>query len=473
MLPIPPPPATFYTCPGERHAIPRSVHLARLASAYAKCRECPHRVDRGLVMLDPTRIHGSPPQTMQSGWVPTPDGIRGRYLNDLTRQDGVRWGGALARLLWERHPLIGRRLTDSQEHDPDAPPSTRRSLTVVVGYDERPSSPDLAIGAVTGLRQSGCRVLDLGVVTKAVWSFVVQHRSADAGMMITGSGRDLSWTGFDVVGAAGEFLSAVTDLPALITQARSTGGRLTRSAGSVATYAALKPYLVQLRTQFHALRPLNVACATPSALIARLLQQTFSDLPCQLRVDVGPHWQATGPVQPALENRFASALAEAEGDVGMWIGEDGQACAVFDENGRRADVDDLIPWLARAAIEDRPLETDRVFIAARNVTPHNENVWNTRRVPQQLDELSLPHSDRPWWLATPEASLSDFGLLLKRQRAAAGLDPLHRFWLGGANPTCDAIVTLAAVLRALSWSDASLSQRLEDERSPPTPRRAA
>lgn len=470
MLSIPLPPATYYTCPGDRHSVSRSVHLARLSSAYAKCHQCPHRNDHGLAVLNPFSGHSAPPQPAQSGWIATPDGIRGRYLNDLTRQDAVRWGIALARFLWERHPLVGRRWTGIPADDGAAHPATRRSLTVVVGYDERPSSPDLAIGAVTGLRQSGCRVLDLGVVSKAEWSFVAQHLAADAGMMITGAGRDLSWTGFDVVGAAGEFLSATTDLPELISQARSTAGRLTRSAGSVSTYAAAKPYLLHVRRQFHALRPLHVTCVTASPLIGRLLQLTFPELPCQLRLDVGAQWQAPGPELPALESRFAATYSASGGDVGMWIGEDGQTCAVFDETGRSTAVEDLIPWLARATVEDRPPETDRVFLAAGQAARLNDEVWNVRPVPQLGAADSLPRSDRPWWLELPGASLAEFRLALGRCQAAAGMDPSRRFWLGGAIPTCDAIVTLAAVLRALSWSDASLSQRLADNHPP---RRAA
>ncbi|MDX1969698.1 MAG: hypothetical protein SFV23_21170 [Planctomycetaceae bacterium] len=470
MFCIPPPPATFYTCPGDGHSIPRSVHLARLAGAYAKCHQCPHRNDHGLAVLNPFSGHGAPPQPAQSGWIAAPDGIRGRYLNDLTRQDAVRWGSALARLLWERHPLVGRRWTELPADEGAARPVARRSLTVVVGYDERPSSPDLAIGAVTGLRQSGCRVLDLGVVSKAEWSFVVQHLSADAGMMITGAGRDPSWTGFDIVGAAGEFLSATTDLPELISQARFTAGRLTRSAGSVATYAAAKPYMLHLRRQFHALRPLHVTCVTPSAVIGRSLQRTFPELPCRLHLDVGSQWQAPGPEHPALESRMAAAIVGSGGDVGMWIGEDGQTCAVFDETGRRAAVENFIPWLARSTVEDRPPEADRVFLAAGQAPPLNEDVWNVRPVSQLDAADSLPRSDRPWWLELPEASLAEFRQSLRRCQAAAGMDPSRRFWLGGAVPTCDAIVTLAAVLRALSWSDASLSQRLADDHPP---RRAA
>ncbi|OYW13988.1 MAG: hypothetical protein B7Z55_16170 [Planctomycetales bacterium 12-60-4] len=63
------------------------------------------------------------------------------------------------------------------------------------------------------------------------------------------------------------------------------------------------------------------------------------------------------------------------------------------------------------------------------------------------------------------APLSEFRAAMEHHRAAAGIDPQHRFWLGGTNPTCDALATLAAVLRALSWSDVALSVQLSDVRT--------
>ena len=37
--------AKEYICPGERHPISRSIHLARLAASFPPCRECPLRDD--------------------------------------------------------------------------------------------------------------------------------------------------------------------------------------------------------------------------------------------------------------------------------------------------------------------------------------------------------------------------------------------------------------------------------------------
>ena len=36
-----------YHCPGEHYSISRAIHLARLASFYDKCRDCPHAHDDG------------------------------------------------------------------------------------------------------------------------------------------------------------------------------------------------------------------------------------------------------------------------------------------------------------------------------------------------------------------------------------------------------------------------------------------
>ena len=50
---------TSYTCPGELYSIPRSIHLARMAAFYSKCRDCEHRFEAGHV---PPRTIGPPPE---------------------------------------------------------------------------------------------------------------------------------------------------------------------------------------------------------------------------------------------------------------------------------------------------------------------------------------------------------------------------------------------------------------------------
>lgn len=417
---VPLPPSTFYTCPGERHAIPRSVHLARLGRSYAACQQCPHRTDTGLV---PTFVlnrvgEQSASATPQTRFVPS--GLRGRYLNDFTRQEAYRWGIALAGVLWQDRPWTGRLETDDSCNSLSAPQPT--APVVVVGYDERPSSPDLAIGVVTGLRHAGVCVLDIGMVTSPLWRFATTTLNADAGLLITGSGNDVNWTGCDLLGHAGQMWQPERELAQWYATLQHSQGRPTRTASSVQSMAVAVPYQAHLRRHFHALRPLTIGCATSSAVLAHHLNQVVTGLPVTLQCNLSPDWRA--PLD--LASRIAQCSAWSQPDLIVWIAEDGEHVQVYDSQHRAVDNAAMNTWLLAAA--------------------QREDMHSHRRVIHACQQ---------------DLSAREFDQLIRQPETLAGIDTEGRYWCGGSASACDAILTLAAILRAMSWSDAPLAEQVE------------
>src|SRR5207237_3885958 len=84
----------------------------------------------------------------------------------------------------------------ASERRPQLPQS---GPTVVIAYDERPSSPEIVTGVGIGLRRMGCRVIDIGLATRPCFWFAVDHLQAAAGIHVTGAGCDPAWTGLDFV----------------------------------------------------------------------------------------------------------------------------------------------------------------------------------------------------------------------------------------------------------------------------------
>lgn len=350
MSTVPAPPPTFYVCPGERHAIPRSVHWGRLAALYEKCGECPHRNDLGLL---PLRVSVEWKLAAHAGRQPlefAADGIRGRYLNDLDRQRAVACASAFAAWLWDRQPLIGR-LHNKDEAAPDERPRGRSPTAsadgpiLVVGYDERPSSPDLAVGVVTALRQMGCRTIDVGLATKPVWRYSARHFSAEGGVFVTGAGCEPPWTGLDFSGTKGQ---PIDGLDAILGRVDSVPCRPTRAAGTVEAHAVFEDYLATLPEWFHALRPLHVVCATPLAILRDLLPRLFAELPCRLTRLTWPRQRCNASEVPSGAERLSAAVRDSSGDVGFLIDEDGETCTVFDEQGRVISRTVWQPWLQQS-----------------------------------------------------------------------------------------------------------------------------
>jgi phosphomannomutase/phosphoglucomutase len=70
--------------------------------------------------------------------------------------------------------------------------------TVIVGRDNRQSSPALARAVAAGLSDEQCEVLDIGEVTSPIFYFSLEHLDVPAGIMVTASHNPPNENGFKV-----------------------------------------------------------------------------------------------------------------------------------------------------------------------------------------------------------------------------------------------------------------------------------
>ena len=451
--------AAEYVCPGEMHAISHSIHLARLSSFYSKCRECPHRNDRGQHSLQPVESSGAKFSRAARTSLLETDGVRGVYLNELDRTRAADWGAALASMLWDDEPRVGgtrgqgdketRGEDELVEGNPAFSPyprvplspyrsaSTRRGPTVVIGFDERPASPDIVTGVALGLRRMGCQVIDLGQATAPCFQFAVQHLDTAAGLFVTGAGCDPAWIGFDVVGRGARPWSRGHKLEELEALARAGVMRPTRAAGSQRTFQALVPYEAGLWKHFHALRPLHVVCGSATKLFPRIVDRLFAKLPCRVtHVALPVRRRNLCDEQDSDVRRVASAVVSGGQHLGLIVDDDGQRCAFVTERGQLV----------------TPGELARLLIDFERHEHHHLKVVATEALASELSEWLMQLGVEA---VTSEESAASVTTSLVEHEARLGLLNNGRVWFGEAPPKCDALVTLARVLQALSLSDAS------------------
>lgn len=430
------PPAAFYTCPGERHAVSRSVHLARLSAFYTACQTCPHRSDTGLlpdsvVVGWESAAAGRTTQTRLKGC-----GLRGRYLNDLTRHDARQWAMVIAHWLWDNRPLPGR--CDDTSLTEETIPRTVSGPTVVVGYDERPSSPDLAIGVVEGLRRMGCAVVDVGQTIKPAWQFAAGQLGAQAGIFVTGNGFDASWTGLDVLGPHGVPLDDEPLWQRWSVAVTMPIARPTRTPGSLRTWSMMSEYEATLCPHFHALRPFRIVCGTSSPVMEEIVSRVFAHTPCQyhnLRL-LQPRTEDTASLTASL---LQAAVREHQADMAFGIDIDGQSITVVDEQGDVVPSNRWLPWLLTRTLVEQPHCS---AVVARSAV-------------EQASRLGLART-------IVDGGVTVFVNALHAPPTLCGVDADLRFWWAEQNPTCDALLTLAAILRAASWSSEPLSIQVSE-----------
>jgi phosphomannomutase len=434
-----------YICPGERHAISRSVHLARLAAAFPACRDCPLAEERPQsATRDTPLVHIEKPPVPKRELL-VGDGLRGVFLNAVTRGLADAVASQFAQALWERAPVGG--------HNDGIDRGARRARpTVVVGYDERPSSPTIFAASVAALRRMGCHILDVGLVTKPCFWFAVDHWHAAGGLFVTGSGCEPAWTGMDFLWAGArpasmsdfsngaEFSNGGGILDPQRRPVASRAARPTRAAGTHRTFRAMEPYEKSLAPRFAGLNLRKIACASSSPLVGQLVQRIFKDLSCDVAAIDLPV-KIRNPAKRRDEGilRLSSAVREGEAQAGILIDDDAQRCGFVDERGRHVSSTAIARLVAPQLLAEQP-GSALVLEASALI---------------EIRPLIEAMGGRCHACAS---EINSIATAVREHRAVYGGGESGRHWFYEGYANCDALPIVARVLQALSRAEQPFSQ---------------
>ena len=363
--------AICYQCPGEAVPISRSTHLARLAAGYQACRECPHRRELGHLNTIDVRLTSQAQDRPDS--VFTRDGVRGSYCNEITRTSLSRIAAAVARAFWEEaNPeQMQRRLQLGADADRDLrfrrqrracgldetielpPLSAPVEPPLILGYDSRFSSPELAQGVGEILKRWGCDVLDVGCVSRPEFDFAVSRWPSNGGVFVTGGVAPADQNGLDVVDAQGWDWTLDDDWRAIEQRVNGALERPVRSAGRIRSISTRTIYLDHLRLNMHGLRPLRVAVGCAETRVGWLLPEMCRSFGGTMLVHRIPQTFG-GRMDPpdALADEMYELLRTGDFDLGFLIGADGRSCYLMDERGEVLLPDQAIQLLQFGAFPE-------------------------------------------------------------------------------------------------------------------------
>ncbi|QDT29052.1 Phosphomannomutase/phosphoglucomutase [Gimesia panareensis] len=437
----------FFQCPGEKYPISKAIHLSRLAAFYPKCRDCPHNQMTG--NLSPQTVKRLQQTQQARGTAPelfTAEGVRGVYLNQIDRSQAAHIAGAFSHLLWESLPLKGvapnetRSPRSSQSATEPTRPEKSRGPCVVIGFDERPSSPDIITGVAGALRRNGCRVIDLGLTVPSILSYATTHLQAQGAIMVTGSHSGPSYTGLEFLLEQSQPVSRGFHLERIQEITENGYGRASRQPGSQRTFHPMESYRSQFLKHFHALRPLKIAIACSLRLVRETLDNLFAKLPCQLTwVDIPQQKRNLLDPEDSDVRKLQNFLESQACDLGMLINDDSRQTAFFSESGELLPNHAISQLLMQALAAEQP---HAVFVLDQNCR-------------EQLTEVPPD-----WHLHAHQGTLADSYFQMQQHQAVYAGSHTGYHWFRETVPTCDAILTLAHVLAALSFSDAPVSEVL-------------
>ncbi len=212
---------------------------------------------------------------------------------------------------------------------------------VVVGRDNRPSSPTLAEKMIRGIRAAGVKVIDVGTVPTPVLYYAVLHYQADGGMQITGSHNPPEYNGFKMVlRGRSVYGEAIQGLRRRIERDDFASGQ-----GELERRDALPEYVEDVTGRFKLDREVRVVVdcgnGTGSLVAVPLLERIGAEVIPLYCISDGtfPNHHPDPVVDENLEDLIARVKDE-RAELGIAFDGDADRLGVVDETGRivRGDI---------------------------------------------------------------------------------------------------------------------------------------
>ncbi len=353
--------------------------------------------------------------------------IRGVFGRDLTPEVAARVARAFVAYLRQRTPGA-------------------EALRVVVGHDNRTSSPDLHRAVVDALVDSGCEVTDVGLVTTPVFYFARVHLGIDGGVMVTASHNPPEYNGFKLAHGFGtlygEQIQEVRRLAEAGVWARGKG-RLQAVDVKPAYRAAIRER-VQLGPR--RLRAV-VDCGNGTAgVVAPAVLRELGVEVVELYCDSDPTFphHHPDPVDPKNLQDLIRVVLEERADVGIGFDGDGDRIGVVDDRGRIVWGDELMILFWREILPKHPGAQAIVEVKCSQAL---------------VDEIRRL-GGRPFFYKTGhsliKAKMKEVGAVFTGEMSG------HMFFADEYYGFDDAVYAAARLLRILSGTDRPLSALLAD-----------
>ena len=272
-------------------------------------------------------------------------GMRGVVGRSLTPRVVHRMAAAFADFLWSRHT------------------ATDRAPRVVFGRDSRPSGPFVRDAAASALHAAGIELIDLGIVTTPGVAMMVQHLSADAGMVATASHNPIQWNGLKFLNSR-----SVAPPPADVAEIRR------RYDQEVERLAPVEQLVTpQSNTQTHALhvkrvldrvdvlgvstRAFKVVVDSVNGAGCVSSATMLSKLGCRLvHLNAEPNGQFPHEPEPIAANltQLAAEVKRQRAAVGFAQDPDADRLAIVDENGTYIGEEYTLALAALFVLRKRP-----------------------------------------------------------------------------------------------------------------------
>src|SRR5262245_40101645 len=252
---------------------------------------------------------------------------------------------------------------------------------LAVGYDVRPSSPDLAAALRESLVGSGVDVVDIGMCGTEQVYFATFHLALDGGVMVTASHNPADYNGLKLVREQAKPLSADTGLKDI--------ERIVLGESFAAATGKGRQERVSIEADFvkHVLSYVNVGALKPFTVVTNpgnggagpVLDLLEPHLPFRFvkknhRPDGTFPSGIPNPLLPDRRKATADAVTASKADAGIaWDG-DFDRCFLFDEKAEFIEGYYIVGLLAAQMLKSHP---------GAHIVHDPRLTWNTIEIVEQ------------------------------------------------------------------------------------------
>ncbi|MDA1335091.1 MAG: phosphomannomutase/phosphoglucomutase [bacterium] len=248
---------------------------------------------------------------------------------------------------------------------------------IVVGSDERSSSPELKKATLEGLLDSGVNVIDQGLTTTPFHYFTVRHEEADGGMMITASHNPFRMNGFKLSKSGAEPVG--DDMEIIKKTARRGIFEARTHRGEIVERSNHREYYDFLLSQVNLedTRDLKVVFDTGGGMVSLLLPNLLKRIPSKsqiinMNMSLSP---SRAPLNPIIEESLAelkNEVIEKKADLGVAFDPDGDRVGFVTNNARFFRPDYVAALFARELLKTN--HKAKVVYDVRSSSIFNETV---------------------------------------------------------------------------------------------------
>jgi phosphomannomutase len=357
-------------------------------------------------------------------------GMRGTIGGTLTPQVVTRMSFALAS--W---------LKRTQQ------PTNGTHFRVVLGRDSRPSGPFVRDAAAAALVSAGIELIDLGIVTTPGVAMMVQHLSADAGIVITASHNPVQWNGLKFLDRRGiapppEQAKIIRSLFDEQAAEVVSVDRLVAPSHNEQTHAVhLKRVLERVDVLGISSRRFKVVLDSVNGAGGVVTSTLLSKLGCTLvHLNATPDGRFPHEPEPTEANltQLAEEVRRQRADVGFAQDPDADRLAIVDETGRYIGEEYSLALCALLLLSKKP------GVAVTNLSSS-----------RMLDDIAAKTGSRVVRTPVGEANVVDAML---RENAVIGGEGNGGVIDTRIVPGRDSLVGMAYVLQLLAERRKPLSQ---------------